>query len=123
MTATKKTAPKRMLVNIDKVVVVPLTTTDKQPTNPEVVGIGDDVCPYAYVLALGFHMNMYGVLPNPNDAYHYHYHHIVKLFEDGSLVERQRAINHICFTKEHHESIMEGNYSSSHHSLQQPTTA
>jgi hypothetical protein len=109
VTATKKTAPKRMLVNIDKVVVVPLTTTDKQPTKPYIVGIGDDVCPYAYILVLGFHMNMHGVLPSPNDAYH----HVVKLFvfEDGSLVERQRAINHICFTKEHHESIMEGNYS------------
>ena len=100
-----------MLGNIGTVVAVP-PTTDKQPTKPYVVGIGDDVCPYTYVLVLGFHMNMNmnGVLPNPNHAYHH-----VKLFEDGSLVERQRAINHRCFTKEHHESIMEGNYSSSHH--------
>ena len=91
-----------MLGNIGTVVAVP-PTTDKQPTKPYVVCI---------VLVLGFHMNMNmnGVLPNPNHAYHH-----VKLFEDGSLVERQRAINHRCFTKEHHESIMEGNYSSSHH--------
>jgi hypothetical protein len=114
VTATKKAAPKRMLGNIVKVVVV-LPTTDKQPTKPHIVGIGDDVHPYAYILVLRFHMNMNGVLV-PNDAYHH-----VKLFEDESLAERQRAINHRCFTKEHLESIMEGNYSSRHHSLQQPT--
>ena len=114
VTATKKAAPKRMLGNIGKVVVV-LPTTDKQPTKPYIVGIGDDVHPYAYIFVLRFHMNMNGVLV-PDDAYHH-----VKLFEDESLAERQRAISHRCFTKEHLESIMEGNYSSSHHSLKQPT--